>query len=136
MSELSFQAVQFIPRFVSVIAFLALTWLVARFAKSLVLRATGECRATEGSRGKVANILANISFWAVFVTVSPFLINLAGVSTAWVRTLQQFQAQVFVNWPLWMIMSLLLAGIAFVVRGVPKVLVQLKGSMGTSQSEV
>jgi hypothetical protein len=33
-------------------------------------------------------------------------------------------------------LSLLLAGIAFVVRGVPKVLVELKGSMGPSQSEV
>jgi len=136
MSEISFQAVQFIPRFVSVIALLALTWLVARFAKYLVLRATCECRTQTGPREKIANILANVAFWAVFLIMLPFVIDMAGFNASWLYTLQNFQAQVFVNWPVWMVLSLLLAGIAFVVRGVPKVYVQLKSSMGPSQSEV
>ena len=38
MNEISFQAIQYLPRIVSVVVLLSLTWLLAKFTKSIVLR--------------------------------------------------------------------------------------------------
>ena len=135
MSEVSIQAVQFLPRFLTVVVLLGLTWLIARFARYLVLRATCECRDRAGLREKAAKVLANIAQWSIFVVMLPFLAEAAGFHASWLHTWQQFEVQIFVNWPLWMVLSLVAAGIAFLVRGVPRVYVQLKGSFGTSHHE-
>jgi hypothetical protein len=135
MSEISFQAMQFVPRFVTVVVLLALSWLIALFARYLVLRATCECRNRAGRREKVVKALTSIAQWSIFVVMLPFMVEAAGFHATWLHTMQQFQIQVFVNWPLWMVLSLVAAGIAFLVRGVPRFYIQLKGSFGTSHHE-
>lgn len=138
MSEISLQAVQleFTPRLVVVVILLALTWLIAKFAKYMVLRATCQACTGEGIREKMARMLANLAFGSVFLVMMPFIINALGLNPSWLYSLQNLEAEVFINWPVWMILSLVAAGIGFVVRGIPKVFVQLKGSAGTTRSEV
>jgi len=72
----------------------------------------------------------------IFVIMLPFVVEVAGFHAAWLHTWQQFEAQIFVNWPIWMVLSLVAAGIAFLVRGVPRFYVQLKGVFETSRHEV
>jgi len=136
MSEISFQAVQFLPRFVSFVALIAMTWLIARFAKYLVLRAARECQTDMGIRSMLTKIFANAAFWFVVVVMLPFIINVTGYSAQWLYQVQQFLAQIFINWPLWMVLSLVVAGIAYLVRNVPRFYVQVKGSFETSNREV
>ena len=136
MNEISFQATQFLPRFFSFAALFALTWLIARFAKHLVHRATSECRTNMGFRSTMSKVLAGVAFWSVFLVMLPFIANVVGFGAQWLYQVQQFLAQVFINWPLWMILSLLVAGIAYLVRNVPRFYVQMKGSFETSQREV
>jgi len=138
MSEISLQAVQlgFTPRLVVIVILLALTWLVAKFAKHMVMRATCGCRGNEGIREKMANTLANMAYLATFVMMLPFIVNAAGLNASLVNSFQSFEVQLFANWPIWMVLSLVVAGIGYVVRGVPRVLVELRGSVGTTQSEI
>jgi hypothetical protein len=135
MSEMSFQAVQFVPRFLAVMALIASTWLMARFARYIIFRATCECRDRGGLRDKVAKILAKTSQWLIFLIMLPFMIEAAGFHASWLHTWQQLETQIFVNWPLWMVLSLIAAGIAFLVRGVPRFYIQLKGVFETSHNE-
>ncbi len=135
MSEISFQAVQFLPRFFSFAALFALTWLIARFAKHLVRRATVDGQNEAGVRSPMSRILSSLAFWTVFAIMMPFMLNAVGFNTNWLHQTQQVLAQVFINWPLWMILSLLVAGIAYLVRNIPRFLFQVKGSFETSQRE-
>jgi len=136
MSEISLQAGQFFPRLAVVFILLAITWLMARFTKHFVLRATSECQSQLGGRAKLAKFIANGSFWFVWLLIFPFILNAAGFSTNWLSTVQQLEAQVFVNWPLWTVVSFLVAGIAFLVREVPKFFEQLKVAVNESRREL
>ena len=135
MSEISFPAMQILPRFVSFVAFLSVVWLIARFAKSLVLRATCECQASLGVREKMAKVLANLAFWSVVVMMFPFIVNIAGFSPSWVYEVKNFLAQVFINWPVWMVLSLTIAGIGYLMRHIPKFYVQVKSTFDPSHRE-
>lgn len=136
MNQISLPAVQFFPRFAVVVILLALTWLLARFTKHLVLRTTIECRSQPNGHKKISEIIANTSFWAIWVLMLPFIINAAGFSSHWLSALQHFEAQFLVNWPIWMVLSLLLAGIAYLFREVPKFFMQLKGTLDPSQKNL
>ena len=133
MSEISFQAVQFFPRFIAFIALLAGTWLTAKFAKYLFLRATCGLRSRQGRGAKATKILAAVTFWSVFVVMMPFLMNIAGFSTQGIYKVQNLLAQIFANWPLMMVLSLVAAGVGYLVRGIPRFYVQVKSSIGPSQ---
>jgi hypothetical protein len=135
MNAISLQAVQFLPRFVSFLALVAMTWLIARFAKYLVQRATYECQVDMDFRSTMAKILANLAFWSVVVVMLPFIVNVAGLSTQWLYQVQQILAQIIIYWPLWMVLSLVVAGISYLVRNVPRFYVQVKGSFDTSHRE-
>jgi flagellar biosynthesis protein FliQ len=120
MSEISFQALQFTPRLVSVLVLLVLTWLVAKFAQYIVKRAN------------LSQAVARMAFWAVFVIMLPFALNAAGLDTGWLGAMQQVEGLVFSSWPVWMVMSVLMAGVLFVLRTVPK----LAGAVNPSGSEI
>jgi hypothetical protein len=130
MSEISLQAVQlgFTPRLVVVIVLLALTWLVAKFSKHMVLRATCGCRASDGIREKMANTLANVAYLSIFAIMLPFILNATGVSSSFIHSIQSFEAQLFTNWPIWMVLSLVVAGIGYVLRSIPKVFVEWRSA--------
>ena len=93
MSEISFQAMQFTPRFVSVVVLLALTWLVAKFVQYMIQRATGECQSQDGRRRSFSLFISRITFWAVFLIMFPFIVNAAGVSALWLQTMLHFVGQ-------------------------------------------
>ena len=84
----------------------------------------------------MAKLIANGSFWFVWLIMLPFILNAAGFSTNWLSKIQQLEAQVFVNWPMWIVVSFLVAGIAFLVREVPKFLEQLKVAVNDSRREL
>ena len=130
MNQISLQAVQFVPHFAGVLVLLALTWLISKFAKYIFGR-TGNDR-----QNRFSKLLGNLAAWVVFILMAPFIFSAAGIDASWLNSVQKFVTQVFVNWPLWMILSLVFAGILFLVRETPKFFLQLKGSFGTSQSEV
>ena len=133
MSEISLQAMQFVPRFVSVMVLLALTWLVASFARYMVKRATCTCREHDGKMRGFSKGLSNLAFWAIFVLMSPFILDIAGINAAWLASAQNLEGQVFANWPVWMVLVLVVAGLGFVIQGIPKLYVQLR-SQGEVQS--
>ena len=136
MSEISLQAGQFFPRLAVIVILLAITWLLARFTKQLVLRATSECQGQIGGRTNMTKLVANGSLGFVWLLMLPFIINAAGFSTNWLSTVQQLEAQVFVNWPLWIVISFLVSGIAFLVREVPKFFDQLKVTVNEYRGEL
>lgn len=131
MNEISLQATQFFPRFLSVVALLSLTWLVAKIAQDLILRTVSKCKFGEPQQG-ITRTIANFAFWATILIMLPFIIGATGLSTSWIATMQKYIGQVFVNWPIWMLLSLLIAGFSFVVSGVPKFFGQQKNSHGAS----
>jgi hypothetical protein len=61
---------------------------------------------------------------------------MTGVRTDGVFFTQNFAAQVFANWPIWMVLSLVAGGILFVILGIPKLFAQLRGSLDTSRGEI
>lgn len=134
MNEISIQATHFLPRLISVIILVALTWLVAKIAQYMVLRTADKCKNGKSVSLK-SKTIASLAFWATALIMSPFVLGAAGVDTSWLLTIQKYEVQIFANWPVWMIVSLLVAGISFLVQGVPKFFVQLKSSNGASQSE-
>jgi hypothetical protein len=136
MSEISLQAMQFVPRLVSILILVSLTWLVAKFASYMVQRTTcarneANCEMSGFSKG-----LSRIAFWAIFVVMSPFILEVSGVNTAGLSFAQNLTGQIFTNWPIWMVLSLVAAGIVFVIQGIPKLIAQLKGSLDTSRGEI
>jgi hypothetical protein len=135
MSEISLPAMQFLPRFISFLIFLVAIWLMARFARHLVLRATCECQARLGAREKMVKLMANLAFWSVIVMMFPFLLNMTGFSPAWIFNAEYVMAQVFSYWPVWMILSLVIAGIGYLFRTVPRFYVQVKSTFNPSHRE-
>ncbi len=135
MNEITFQAVQFLPRLISVVALLSLTWLVAKIAQRAILRTAAQCNNGKSQNG-ISKTIANLAFWATLLIMSPFVLGAAGVDASWTATMQNFVGTVFDFWPIWMVVSLLVAGISFVISGVPKLFVQLKGSFDPSHKEL
>lgn len=123
MSEISFQAVQFFPRFVSVLILLALTWLVARFAGYLVARVGNNA---EPQRKKIIGLASSVAQGLIFFVMLPFVLDTSGLGSRWVYQSQQSLAKILVHWPIWMILSLLMAAIFFLLRGVSRFFEQLK----------
>jgi hypothetical protein len=136
MSEISFQAMQFVPRFVGVLVLVSLTWLVAKFASYMVQRTTCTQQEANCEMSSFAKGLSRIAFWSIFVLMSPFILTMSGVSSDGISFAQNFIGQVFINWPIWMVLSLVAAGIWFVVQGIPKLFNQAKGSLDTPRGEV
>jgi hypothetical protein len=133
MNEISFPAMQFVPRFVSVLILVALTWLVAGFARYMIKRTIGSCSENDGETSGLSRIISKVAFWSVFILMAPFIFNAAGIDGSWLSVAQRFEGQVFANWPLWTILGLVVVGIWFVIQGVPKLFVQMK-SQGEVQS--
>jgi len=133
MSEISFQAMQFVPRFAGVLILVALTWLVAGFARFMIKRAICSRPGHDGEMSGFAKIISKLVFWSVFLLMAPFILNAIGIDSSWLSFAQKFEGQVFANWPLLTILSLVVFGIWFVVQGVPKLFVQMR-SQGEVQS--
>ena len=131
MHEISFQAVQFFPRLFSVITLLLLTLLVAKFAKSLIKRATHQDKKGAFT-GKLLIKLSNIAFWMVILLFLPFIIGAAGLDAVWLRQVQLHLGQFYSNWPIWMLMSVVIAGIGYLLLNIRRVIIELKGSPGSS----
>ena len=134
MNEISFQAVHFAPRFIAVITLLSLTWLVAKFAKSMVLRAAYQNKLGHPRNGLFIK-MSSISFWTVICLCSPFILRAIGLDTYWLRQLQLFLGQLFSNWPIWMLISIIAAGVSYLFQYIPRFYIQLKGSPDTSPKE-
>jgi hypothetical protein len=131
MHEISFQAVQFLPRIFSVIILLFLTLLVAKFAKSVVQRAAHHDKKGSLAR-KILLKLSDIASWIVILIFLPFIIGAAGLDAVWLRQVQLFLGQFFSNWPIWMLLSVMIAGLSYLLLNIPRFIIQLKGSLGTS----
>ena len=131
MQEISFQAVQFLPRLLSVMTLLLLTWLVAKFTKYVVLRAVSQAKRKSLVKTFFMKV-SHIAFWMVVLLFSPFLIGAAGLNAVWLRQVQLHLGQIFSNWPIWMLMSVIVAGISYLLLNIPRLLIQLKGSPGNS----
>lgn len=134
MNEISFQAVQYAPRLISVITLLLLTLLVAKFSQSMVLRAACQCKSSQSAK-KLSKKISNISFWAIIALFSPFILGATGLDASWLRHAQVFVGQFFSNWPIWMLMSVIVAGVSYLFHNLPRFYLQLKGSPGSSSSE-
>jgi hypothetical protein len=131
MHEISFQAASFLPRLFSVITLLLLTLLVAKFAKTIIQRATRQDK--KGSRiTKFVNKLSDITFWMVILFFSSFIIGAAGLDEVWLRQVQLYLGQLYSNWPIWILISMIVAGISYLLLNIQKLIIQLKGSPGTS----
>ena len=131
MHEISFQAVQYLPRIFSVIILLLLTLLVAKFAKSVVQRATHQNKKDSFAR-KLLIKLSDITFWMVIFLFLPFIIGAAGLDAVWLRQVHLRLGQFYSNWPIWMLASLVIAGISYLFLNFQQLIIQLKGSLGTS----
>jgi hypothetical protein len=131
MHEISFQAIQFLPRIFSVIILLLLTLLVGKFAKSAVQRASRQDKKGHFAR-KIYKNLSDFTFGIVILLFSPFIIGAAGLNAAWLRQVQLYVGQIFSNWPIWMLMSVMIAGISYLLVNIPRLIIQLKESPGTS----
>ena len=135
MSEISFQAVQFAPRFTSVIILLLFTWLVAKFTQAIVQRAASQSKNGQTAEGRSMKI-SKLFFWAVILLFSPFILGASGLDAIWLRQLQVHIGQFFSNWPIWMLLSLIVAGISYLFHNIPKFYFQLKGSPGSSPKKL
>jgi hypothetical protein len=134
MHEISFQAVQFLPRFFSVIILLLLSLLVAKFAKSVVKHAASQDKQGSLAR-KLLTKLSDMAFWIVILLFSPFIIGAAGFDAVWLRQVYLYLGQFFSNWPIWILMSVVIAGISYLLFNFQRLIIQLKGSPGTTQKK-
>jgi hypothetical protein len=134
MSEISFQAIPFVPRLLSEIALISLTWLVAKYAKWMVLRAANQNIMGHIWKGLFLKI-SNISFWVIILLCSPFILGATGLDASWLRRSQLFLGQLFFDWPIWMLISLIIAGAIYLLLNIPKFYILLKGSVETSPNE-
>lgn len=134
MSEISFQAIQFIPRLISVIALISLTWLVAKYAKWMVLRAAYPNK-TDHPRKSLFIKVSNISFWIIIILCSPFILGATGLDASWLRHSQLFLGYLFFDWPIWMLIIFLIAGANYLILNIPKFYIQLKGSSEVPPNE-
>ena len=131
MHEISFQAVPYLPRLFSVIILMFLALLVAKFAKSVVQRAARQDKKVSLKK-KFVNKLSDITFWIVVLLFTPFIIGTAGLDAPWLRQVQLFLGQFYSNWPIWMLMSVIIAGISYLLLNIQKLFIQMKRSPGTS----
>lgn len=126
MHEISFQAVQFLPRFFSVITLLVLTLFVAKFSRVVVQRAIHQEKKGSVIR-KILMRLSNITFWMVILIFTPFIIGTAGLDAVWLQQVQLNLGQIFLNWPIWMLMSVIVAGVSYLLLNIQRRMFQLKG---------
>ena len=131
MHEISFQAIQILPRLLSVVILLILTLLVGNFTKSVVQRAIRQDRKGYFAK-KLWIILSDFTYGIVILLFSPFIIGAAGLNAAWLRQLQLYIGQLFSNWPIWILMSVMIAGISYLLLNIPRLIIQLKKSPDTS----
>ena len=76
--------------------------------------------------------LSDFTFVVVILLFSPLIIGAAGLDAVWLRQVQLYVIQFFSNWPIWMLMSVIIAGISYLLLNIPRLIIQLKGSPGTS----
>jgi hypothetical protein len=126
MHEISFQAIQFLPRFFSVITLLFLTLFVAKFSRVIVQRAIHQEKKGSVTR-KILIRLSNITFWMVFLIFAPFIIGTAGLDAVWLQQVQLNLGQFFINWPIWMLVSVMVAGVSYLLLNIQRRVIQLKG---------
>jgi hypothetical protein len=131
MHEISFQAVPYLPRLFSVITLLLLTLLVAKLVKSETQRV-----ARSNKKDSLARILllklSNIAFWIVVLLFLPNIFRAAGLDAVWLRQVQLHTGQIFSNWPIWILISLIIAGISYIFLNIQRLFIQHKRSPGTS----
>ena len=131
MHQISFQAVQILPRLLSTIILLLLTLLVAKFTKTVVQRATYQDKKGSITK-KFVNKLSDFTYWIVVLLFTPFVIGAAGLDAVWLRQLLLYLGQFYSNWPIWILMSVVIAAISYVFLNVQRLINQLKRSPGTS----
>jgi hypothetical protein len=126
MHEISFQAVQFLPRFFSVITLLLLTLFVAKFSREVVQHAIHQEKKGSVTK-KIWMRLSNITFWMVILIFTPFIIGTAGLDAVWLQQVQLNLGQIFLNWPIWMLTSVIVAGVSYLLLNIQRRVMQLKG---------
>ncbi|MFC1996192.1 hypothetical protein ACFLXI_01125 [Chloroflexota bacterium] len=135
MNDISLQAVQFIPRFTSVAILVSITWIVALIAKSMVLRAACNYQ-NDAISERLQRGVSIFVFWAIIMVMAPFILGAAGLDANWLDRAQSFVGQLFSHWPIWMLLSVILAVVSHLVRTVPKFNPPLKSSSGSTSKEV
>lgn len=135
MNEITLQAVQIAPRLISVVILLCLTWLVAKFTQSMILRAVCQCKDGKNAEG-LSKTVSKLSFWAIILLIAPFILKAAGLDAKWLWKVQVVEGQFFSNWPILMLMSVVVVAASPMFRGVSKFYVQMKGSSETSPKEL
>jgi hypothetical protein len=134
MNEISFQAVPFFPRLFSVIILLLLTLLVAKFVKLVVQHAIHQNKKDSYTR-KLLMKLSDITFWMVVLLFSPFIIGAAGLDAVWLQQVQLNLGQFFSNWPIWILVSLIVAGVSYLLLNIQRLIIQFKSSPGTTPKQ-
>ncbi len=135
MNQITLLISQYSPRILSVIVLLCLTWLVAKFSQSMVLRAVSQSK-NEKNGNVTSKFISNIAFWAVILLISPFILRATSIDAAWLWRMQTLVGQFFSNWPIWMLLSVLLIVISNLVQSFPKFYGKLKRSNKTSLKEL
>ena len=135
MNQIILLASQYGPRIISVIVLLCLTLLVANFSQSMVMRAISQSKNRKNAK-VFSKIISNITFWVVIILISPFILRATSIESAWLWRMQIFVGQLFSNWPIWMLLSVLLIIICYMVQSVPKFYEKLKRSNNTSLKEL
>ena len=139
MNEISLLTSQFFVRIVSVVFFVSLTWFLAKFAQFIFMRITRQAsRGSNHSQNPKSqrNIASRISFWAVFLIISPFILGAAGLDALWLTEVQTFIGGVLSKWPVWIILGLFVALGVKRLPMLPKFALQFKRSPDTSPKEL
>ena len=135
MNQIILITSQYGPRIISVIVLLSLTWLVAKFSQSMVFRAVCQCKNKQNAKAS-SKIMTNTAFWVVIILSSPFILRATGLEAAWLWRMQTLEGQFFSNWPIWMLLSVLLIVISNLVQSVPIFYGKLKRSKNSSLNEL
>jgi hypothetical protein len=139
MNEIFLLTSQFSARLVSVILLVSFTWFLAKFAQFVVGRII--LQASKGSNNpqnpkSQRNIASRISFWAIFLIISPFILGAAGLDALWQIKAQTFIAGILSKWPILMLLSLLVAVGIKRLPTLPKLTDHFKRSPDTSLKEL
>jgi hypothetical protein len=67
--------------------------------------------------------------------MTPFIFGAAGLDGAWLVEIQTGARLVFSYWPIWMLISVIVAAVGHLFRSIPKIDRQLHGSSGASPKE-
>ena len=107
INQIVLLTITYAPRILLVLLLMFLTWFVARFSASMVLRAG--CQGKKGKTPSAAwKLFSKITFWVVILLISPFMLRSVGLNADGLWDIQVLVAQFFSNWPLWMLGSVLL----------------------------